>query len=220
MARGRERKRNSSARPSARSHLGSQTISTTLSSLANSMIGRRRKQMRPFLGDLLDGGEVEGLHWINKSAMTFRIPWKHRKKKDYDLERDTELIKLWAINTNRFGQDGQVEDPTTWKINFRCALNSLKESIVEVETNEEEDYRIYRFDDSKRGRLKSRPSQPAITGTGTAAKDSQPSSPDDSCSSVSSADSEPDSPMSTEEAMDVGFASAMPVTLATHTGER
>lgn len=112
-----------------------------------------RKRMRTFLGDLLDSQDVPGLEWVNKERKTFRMPWKHAKKKGYDSGKDTLLIKLWAMNTGRYRKDNP--DPTTWKINFRCALNSLRESIVEVETPTDEDCRIFRFEDSRRGRGKS-----------------------------------------------------------------
>lgn len=211
----------SKATASARGEPVVASASGDFSPLARSMIGKKRKQMRVFLGELLEQGKVDGLYWTDKSKMIFRMPWKHAKKKDYDPSKDAELIKLWAINTGRYGREGQDPDATSWKINFRCALNSLKESIVELENNEEEDYRIYQFDDSKRGRLKSRPSTLLSPGRADFVQDMQASSPLSSYASSSSGSSDAESPLSAAEESMQGdeFARVVPATLGTHTGK-
>ena len=116
-----------------------------------------RKKLREFLGDLLDAGEVEGLRWISKPKQTFRVPWRHANKRGngYDEKRDTHLTRLWALNTQKFDPNKEAPDPSRWKTNFRCALNSLRHSIVEVENCESNGYKVYRFDDARRGRGRS-----------------------------------------------------------------
>ncbi|XP_065195168.1 uncharacterized protein LOC135826486 [Sycon ciliatum] len=119
------------------------------------VLGGTRKKMREFLGVLLDLDEVEGLSWLDKATKTFRMPWRHATKKGngYSAERDTKLTMLWALNTQKYNPDTQPAEPSRWKTNFRCALNSLKHSIVEVENHEHtRGYKIYRFVDSRRGR--------------------------------------------------------------------
>ena len=73
--------------------------------------------------------------------MIFRVPWIHAKKRDYNQERDAALFREWAIHSGKYG-DGS--DVTTWKINFRCALNGLKD-IVERRELEEQDCRVYQM---------------------------------------------------------------------------
>ena len=111
-----------------------------------------RKQLRDFLGDLLDSGQVPGLEWIDKQAKVFRMPWKHARRKSFASDKDALLIKLWAINTGRYRDE--KPDHVKWKINFRCALNSLRRSIVHVGKQKAEDRRVFRFVDSRRGRGK------------------------------------------------------------------
>lgn len=121
---------------------------------------RKRLQMREFLDDLLDSGSVEGLRWLDKDLKTFMMPWRHANKRGngYVAERDTQLTKLWALNTQKYDPRTDAAEPSRWKTNFRCALNSLQHSIVEVENHEPRGFRVYRFDDSRRGRGRSQSS--------------------------------------------------------------
>lgn len=102
-----------------------------------------RKLFLPFIEELLDHNEVEGLHWIDKEQRMFRMPWKHMKRHDYDMGRDSALFRAWAINSGKFKENDQ--DPSRWKINFRSALNTMKHIFQEVEDKADEDCRVFRI---------------------------------------------------------------------------
>ncbi|XP_069480151.1 interferon regulatory factor 7 isoform X2 [Ambystoma mexicanum] len=63
-----------------------------------------------------------GLSWRNPEKTVFHIPWKHFSRKDINGQ-DYELFKAWAIHGGKYSE--QNEDRSTWKTNFRCALNSV-----------------------------------------------------------------------------------------------
>ena len=127
------------------SDLSPSSSPSTCASAAAAVPSSGRKRMRQFLVDLLDSQEVEGLVWCDRQAGVFRLPWKHAKKTNYDPDKDGKLLKLWAMNTGRY-HEGDKPDPTGWKINFRCALNGLRETICEeMDAPIDDDFRIYRF---------------------------------------------------------------------------
>lgn len=85
------------------------------------------------------------MEWCNAQQKIFRMPWKHAKKTNYDPEKDGKLFKLWAVNTGKY-KEGARADPTAWKINFRCALNALRETICEeIDVPLNDDFRVFRF---------------------------------------------------------------------------
>ena len=102
-----------------------------------------RKLFLPFIEELLDTEEVDGLHWIDKEQRIFRMPWKHMKRHDYDVDRDSALFRAWAVNSGKYKENDQ--DPSRWKINFRSALNTMKHIFQEIGENEEDDCRIFRI---------------------------------------------------------------------------
>ena len=101
-----------------------------------------RQLFIPFLEKLLDADEIKGLEWLSNEKRVFRMPWKHMKRHDYDLERDSMLFKAWAVNSGKFKETEQ--DPSRWKINFRSALNTMKHVLVEEESSDE-DCRVFRI---------------------------------------------------------------------------
>eukprot|EP00731_Ephydatia_muelleri_P015363 Em0008g1083a len=101
----------------------------------------RPERMRDWLVRMINSGRFPGLKWLDREKMIFRVPWIHAKKRDYNQERDAALFREWAIHSGKFG-DGS--DVTTWKINFRCALNGLKD-IIERRELEEPDCRVYQM---------------------------------------------------------------------------
>ncbi|XP_019848988.1 PREDICTED: interferon regulatory factor 5-like isoform X1 [Amphimedon queenslandica] len=115
------------------------TPSKEYSSLAHN--GERPERMREWLVRMIDSGRFMGLEWMDQEAAIFRVPWVHAKKRDYNQERDAALFKEWAIHSGKYG-DGS--DVTTWKINFRCALNGLKD-IIERKELEGPDCRVYQM---------------------------------------------------------------------------
>ncbi|XP_065195165.1 interferon regulatory factor 5-like [Sycon ciliatum] len=105
----------------------------------------RRQKLKDFLRAHLNDGDVPGLEWIDRASETFKIPWKHanRRGNNFDVDRDTLLPRLWAINTMKFDPDNDKADPTRWKTNLRCSLNSLKTSIVRKESTDH--HLVYQF---------------------------------------------------------------------------
>ncbi|XP_062505249.1 interferon regulatory factor 4-like isoform X2 [Corticium candelabrum] len=105
----------------------------------------RKQRLMPWLYQRIEDGMTPGLFWIDKSQLIFQMPWVHAKKKSYDMDRDAALYKSWALNSGKYLPERDEPDPTTWKINFRCALNSLKGHINLVKTDEIEGYRRMQF---------------------------------------------------------------------------
>ena len=52
-----------------------------------------RLRLRPWLESMLDSGQIRGLEWIDDTKSYFKIPWKHRSKKDWDMEH----IKVFMV---------------------------------------------------------------------------------------------------------------------------
>jgi Interferon regulatory factor transcription factor len=50
-------------------------------------VGERRERvlLRPWLENLINSGSVPGLEWIDEIKTTFKVPWKHRSKKNWSL---------------------------------------------------------------------------------------------------------------------------------------
>lgn len=100
---------------------------------------------------MINSGRFPGLEWLNKEKDIFRVPWIHAKKRGYCRKRDAAIFREWAIHSGKYREDG---DPTTWKINFRCAINGLKD-IMEIKDMQQEDCRVYKVLPS-RGRIRRR----------------------------------------------------------------
>jgi hypothetical protein len=105
----------------------------------------RKQRLMPWLYQKIEEAKTPGLHWVNKEALTFQMPWVHAKKKSYDMDRDAALYKSWAVNSGKYLPGRDEPDPTTWKINFRCALNSLRGYVNLIKTDEIEGYRQMQF---------------------------------------------------------------------------
>ena len=101
--------------------------------------------MLPWLWHRLEERSIHGLEWVARDQFMFRMPWVHAKKKSYDVSRDAALYKQWAINSGKYVAHRDIADPTTWKINFRCALNSLKGHIDCLRVDEIDGFRYYQF---------------------------------------------------------------------------
>ena len=97
--------------------------------------------MKNWIIDQVNSRQFPGLEWVNKEQNKFKVPWRHAKKKGYNRDRDAALFKEWAIFTGKFAKHS---DPTIWKINFRCALNSLKD-IEECKEEHTETYKVYKI---------------------------------------------------------------------------
>lgn len=114
----------------------------------------RPERMRDWLIRVINSGRFAGLEWLDDAKTIFRVPWIHAKKRGYCKERDAALFREWAVHSGKYRDEG---DPTVWKINFRCAINGLKD-ILEMKDLQTEDCRIYKVlpSRSRRGQRKQR----------------------------------------------------------------
>ncbi|OCT84050.1 interferon regulatory factor 3 [Xenopus laevis] len=102
----------------------------------------------PWLLRQINSNLFEGVYWLNKEKTLFRIPWKHLNIKTKE-EKDYGIFKAWAVESGKYNE--QCENPTSWKTNFRCALNSVicndMKMFTEVEdysSNQQDPHKIYR----------------------------------------------------------------------------
>lgn len=100
----------------------------------------RPERMRDWLLRMIDSGRFQGLEWLDEEKTVFRVPWIHAKKRGYCRERDAALFREWALHSGKYRDES---DPTVWKINFRCAINGLKD-ITELKEMQTEDCRVYK----------------------------------------------------------------------------
>ena len=89
---------------------------------------------------MINSDRFSGLDWLDEDKTVFKVPWIHAKKRGYNRERDAALFREWAMHSGKYRQDS---DPTVWKINFRCAINGLKD-IMEIKDMQTEDCRVYK----------------------------------------------------------------------------
>lgn len=119
----------------------------------------RPERMRDWIIRMVDSKRFPGLEWLDAAEgprTVFRVPWIHAKKRGYKRERDAALFREWALHTGKVNTD-----PTNWKINFRCAINGLKD-IKEIKDMQTEDCRVYRVLPSRTKRRR-RP-RPRVSG--------------------------------------------------------
>ncbi len=103
---------------------------------------------------MINSGRFPGLEWLDEDKTIFKVPWVHAKKRGYCRERDAALFREWAVHSGKYRDES---DPTVWKINFRCAINGLKD-IKEIKDMQTEDCRVYRVLPS-RSRRRRRPAR-------------------------------------------------------------
>ncbi len=116
----------------------------------------RPERMRQWLIRMINSGRFPGLEWLDEDKTIFKVPWVHAKKRGYCRERDAALFREWAVHSGKYRDES---DPTVWKINFRCAINGLKD-IKEIKDMQTEDCRVYRVLPSGRSnRCRRRPAR-------------------------------------------------------------
>ncbi|XP_008106770.1 interferon regulatory factor 7 isoform X3 [Anolis carolinensis] len=79
-------------------------------------------------------------YWLDEAHTIFCIPWKHNSRKDIVAD-DYRIFKEWAVVSKKYNE--HQPDPSKWKTNFRCALNSTKK-FKELKSNNP-DYHVYRI---------------------------------------------------------------------------
>ncbi|XP_022313099.2 uncharacterized protein LOC111118091 isoform X2 [Crassostrea virginica] len=109
-----------------------------------------RQKMRPWLQDMLQQGETQGLEWFNEAQRQFKINWKHGSRHGFNTRKDASLFEKYARHTGRW--DPNDPNPKRWKANFRCALNSLQ-NVMEIkklgESRGVHAFRVYQFLDEE-----------------------------------------------------------------------
>lgn len=53
---------------------------------------RERVLLRPWLENLIEGGSIPGLEWMDDSKSMFKVPWKHRSKKTWSLRHSSIFL--------------------------------------------------------------------------------------------------------------------------------
>jgi Interferon regulatory factor transcription factor len=66
---------------------GSFNVPTSVGVHPPGLVAERRERvlLRPWLENLIDSGTVPGLEWTDDAKTTFKVPWKHRSKKNWSL---------------------------------------------------------------------------------------------------------------------------------------
>lgn len=102
-----------------------------------------RMPLKYWLYLVIDLNAAEGVVWVDKNSLKFKIPWKHMSRSTFDRDRDMQFFEMYAKHSGK-----QTNDRRTWKTNFRCAINSLRD-IERVKNedkcNDDEAYRVFRF---------------------------------------------------------------------------
>jgi len=114
--------------------------------------------MRDWLIRMINSGRFPGLEWLDDEKTIFRVPWVHATKRGYCPKRDAALFREWAVHSGKYQDE---PDPTVWKINFRCAINGLKD-IHEMKEMQTEDCRVYKVLPSRSRRRRPRRHFPSL----------------------------------------------------------
>ncbi|XP_072136022.1 interferon regulatory factor 8 [Mobula birostris] len=105
------------------------------------------RRLKQWLIDQIDSDQYPGLVWDDDQRVTFRIPWKHAGKQDYNQEVDASIFKAWAIFKGKY-KEGEKAEPATWKTRLRCALNKspdFEEVTDRSQLDISEPYKVYRI---------------------------------------------------------------------------
>lgn len=116
---------------------------------------RERVLLRPWLENLIEGGSIPGLEWMDDSKSMFKVPWKHRSKKTWSL-RHSSIFLEWAKNTGRWSEGDLEPNYAQLKTRLRCAFNKapdIEEMREFHRTKAEEPYKVYKFIPRKESKL-------------------------------------------------------------------
>ena len=110
----------------------------------------KRKGFCEWFRDTINKGIVEGLVWLDDEKTEVRVPWKRVDKPGFH-PNDAKLFKLYAEHTEKY-RPGDLEDPSTWKTRFRCALRKMTEIVEQKDKCDLEGdvpYRTFKFVEKK-----------------------------------------------------------------------
>nr|ACD67887.1 interferon regulatory factor 3 transcript variant a [Mus musculus] len=105
-----------------------------------------KPRILPWLVSQLDLGQLEGVAWLDESRTRFRIPWKHGLRQDAQMA-DFGIFQAWAEASGAYTPGKDKPDVSTWKRNFRSALNR-KEVLRLAADNSKDPYdphKVYEF---------------------------------------------------------------------------
>ncbi|KAF6288223.1 interferon regulatory factor 3 [Rhinolophus ferrumequinum] len=109
-------------------------------------MGTQKPRILPWLVSQLDGGQLEGVAWLDQSRKRFRIPWKHGLRQDAQQE-DFGIFQAWAEASGAYTPGKDKPDLPTWKRNFRSALN--RKEVLRLAEDRSKDphdpHKIYEF---------------------------------------------------------------------------
>jgi hypothetical protein len=117
---------------------------------------RERVLLRPWLENLINCGVIPGLEWIDEARTMFKVPWKHRSKKNWSLRHSSVFLE-WAKNTGRWKEGDPEPNYAQLKTRLRCAFNKAPdiEEMKELHcTKSEEPYKVYRFTERRDGKAR------------------------------------------------------------------
>jgi len=59
---------------------------------------RERVLLRPWLENLIHSGLLPGLEWIDAGKTMFKVPWKHRSKKNWSLRHSSVFLVRLSVS--------------------------------------------------------------------------------------------------------------------------
>ncbi|XP_023562482.1 interferon regulatory factor 3 isoform X2 [Octodon degus] len=114
-------------------------------------MGTPKPRILPWLVAMLDGGQLEGVAWLDERRTRFRIPWKHGLRQDAQV-KDFGIFQAWAEASGAYIPGRDKPDLPTWKRNFRSALN--RKEVLRLAEDQSKDphdpHKVYEFVDPAR----------------------------------------------------------------------
>lgn len=109
-------------------------------------MGTPKPLILPWLVSQLDLGQLEGVAWLDESRTKFRIPWKHGLRQDAQMA-DFGIFQAWAEASGAYTPGKDKPDLSTWKRNFRSALNRKEVLRLAVDNSKDpyDPHKVYEF---------------------------------------------------------------------------
>ncbi|XP_051004461.1 interferon regulatory factor 3 [Acomys russatus] len=109
-------------------------------------MGTQKPRILPWLVSQLDLGQLKGVAWLDESRTKFRIPWKHGLRQDAQMA-DFGIFQAWAEASGAYTPGKDKPDLSTWKRNFRSALN--RKEVLRLADDRSKDpfdpHKVYEF---------------------------------------------------------------------------
>ncbi|XP_028717691.1 interferon regulatory factor 3 isoform X2 [Peromyscus leucopus] len=113
---------------------------------AGPIMGTPKPRILPWLVSQLDQGQLKGVAWLDESRTRFRIPWKHGLRQDAQMA-DFGIFQAWAEASGAYTPGKDKPDLSTWKRNFRSALN--RKEVLRLADDKSKDpfdpHKVYEF---------------------------------------------------------------------------